>query len=329
MLKLTRYILLCTILAAPTATHAAFSDLIPNRKKDDSTAASPAPEATKDAKPDDKKNAKPDAKKDDSAKKPQSEPAPVSIDESAPEPEKLNENTTSKNNPSDDKKTKEEDKTQKKNAAEEIPTPVIKDNSDEDQLSCKVTPTIGPEQKNMKDIKKSNNLVRKAGSSRRSGGDYIQITGMVLDENCLPVQGAVVEIWQADSLGHYEWEYDSSRHFEIPLEGKDNNFLYSGSAQTDNRGQYSLFTILPGSVGDSAPYINVMVKRGGFKTLYTRMYFSQHPRNDSDKIINSANDSVRERIIAVGRRLNQDGHDVGRMYFFPITMRGIGSYKRF
>jgi protocatechuate 3,4-dioxygenase beta subunit len=211
---------------------------------------------------------------------------------------------------------------------ENIP-PFIKENEDIEQLACKVTPTLGPDHQNMKPIKKSNNLMRKAGSPNRAAGNYIRITGIVVDENCLPIQGAVVEIWQADNLGNYEWEYDGAHHFEMQLGGRDNNFLFSGMAQTDNRGQFYLFTIFPGSKGDNAPHINVLVKRRGYNTLYTRMYFAEHPKNDVDPIISSAGDSARESLIATGKKLDPTGKTEGRLYYFPITMRGINPYKRF
>lgn len=209
------------------------------------------------------------------------------------------------------------------------PYPFIYEKTDKDQLACKATTFIEPEYTNMKSIKKGNNLMRKPGSALRAGGNYIQINGIIVDENCLPIQGAVIEIWQTDANGRYEWEYDTTNYWELPTPGKDNHFLFSGSAQTDNLGEFNILTIFPGSKADNAPYINIIVKRVGYDELHTRMYFADHPRNDTDKTILSMNKEEKISVIAPGRNIDPKGVYEGRVYYFPITMTGISTYKRF
>ncbi len=220
-------------------------------------------------------------------------------------------------------------KDKKTEAKVDSASPFIYENNDDEQLYCKVTTFIEPEFINKKTIKKGNNLLRKAGGALRAGGSYLQITGVVVDENCLPVQGAVVEIWQADAIGHYEWEYDVDGYWQVPVAGKDNNFLFSGSAHTDNLGQFNFLTIFPGDKNSSAPYINIIVKLSGYEELHTRMYFAGHPRNDSDPIFATLQEGQKKSIIAMGKNIDPQGKYEGRVYYFPITMRGINGYKRF
>lgn len=209
------------------------------------------------------------------------------------------------------------------------PYPFIYENTDKDQLSCRTTTFVEPEYNNLKPTKKGNNLMRKPGSSVRASGNYIQINGIIVDENCLPIQDAVVEIWQTDTLGRYEWEYDTTSYWELPVSGKDNNFLFSGSAQTDNMGQFNILTIFPGSKEKNAPYINITIKRIGYDELHTRMYFADHPLNDTDPTLLLMNSTEKKSVIATGRNIDPKGKYEGRVFYFPITMAGISAYKRF
>ena len=197
----------------------------------------------------------------------------------------------------------------------------------EEKLACHPTPSVRSIYRNTKPIQKSNNLVQRVGSPTRAVGHFTKITGLLTDENCLPIQGAVVEIWQADRLGNYEWSYETDSYFELPLEGRDKNFVFSGTAQTDNLGQYTLMTILPGSKSKSAPHINIIIKKEGYRTLRTRMYFAKHPRNEKDPVLVSISGEGHDALIAKGKKLV--GQIDGRLYYFPVTMSGIGAYKRY
>ena len=78
----------------------------------------------------------------------------------------------------------------------------------------------------------SNNLRKKSGSYKFANGNFINITGKVFDQNCTPVTGAVVRIWQANAYGVFE---DDNKVFD----NKDENFAGSGTAITDNLGEYA------------------------------------------------------------------------------------------
>jgi len=207
--------------------------------------------------------------------------------------------------------------------------PFVNETRGAEHLACNATPFIQPAFANKKPMSKGNNLMRKPGSPSRASGDYIQISGMVVDENCLPIQGVVLEIWQTDSHGHYEWEYDRESYWALPPAGKDNNFLYSGSAHTDNLGAFDFMTMMPASHDGDTPYINVIVKRAGYEELHTRIYFSGQALNDGDKSLAGLSDEGRAALVVKGKPLNMAGAYEGTAYYFPITLRGISPYKRF
>jgi protocatechuate 3,4-dioxygenase, beta subunit len=66
-------------------------------------------------------------------------------------------------------------------------------------------------------------LTRLAGSTVRATGDIMIIEGVVTDDMCKPIKGAIVEIWQACHTGRYNHPSDTSG---TPL---DPHFQYYGS----------------------------------------------------------------------------------------------------
>src|SRR5256886_13590879 len=49
----------------------------------------------------------------------------------------------------------------------------------------------------------NNDLTVVPGATGKPDGEIIQVTGRVVDEECRPVKGAMVEIWQANARGRY------------------------------------------------------------------------------------------------------------------------------
>jgi protocatechuate 3,4-dioxygenase, alpha subunit len=114
-------------------------------------------------------------------------------------------------------------------------------------------------------------------------GERITISGRILDANGIPVPDAVLEIWQADSDGHYLSPVEQER--------QDCSFKGCGRIPTNDEGQYGFSTIKPGRVvdpnlGQQAPHINVtLFMRGLLRHLVTRIYFSDEPANAKDPIL--------------------------------------------
>ncbi len=123
------------------------------------------------------------------------------------------------------------------------------------------------------------------GRKERAAGDVIHVRGRVLDEQCQPIEGALVEIWQANKWGRYDHEEDAGN--PRPL---DPNFQSWGEVRTGQDGRYGFKTIKPGSypVDDEAwirpPHIHFKVSRRGYHELITQMYFAGEPLNEPDQI---------------------------------------------
>ncbi|OAD22856.1 intradiol ring-cleavage dioxygenase, partial [Candidatus Thiomargarita nelsonii] len=72
-------------------------------------------------------------------------------------------------------------------------------------------------------------------------GEKVYIRGTVVDENCNPVAGALVDLWQACHSGKYLHDDDPN-----PAE-LDPNFQYWAKLKTDNAGLWRVKTIIPGA----------------------------------------------------------------------------------
>jgi protocatechuate 3,4-dioxygenase beta subunit len=121
----------------------------------------------------------------------------------------------------------------------------------------------------------------KAGPPLRQGQDFakglqgprLELTEKVLSAmGCRPVQGAVLDIWQADANGSYD----------------NKGYDLRGKITTDKDGKYVLDTIYPGRlhVGNTilrSSHIHVMVGIPGQPILTTQVYFENQPRDAAVK----------------------------------------------
>ncbi|MCE3231885.1 MAG: dioxygenase [Rickettsiaceae bacterium] len=197
-------------------------------------------------------------------------------------------------------------------------------------MECTVTPSIYPDNIPQKKIKKSNNLMRKPGSARRAEGQYIEIRGKVVDEDCFPIEGAEVQIWQTDATGKYEDDYTPTSEWDLADKDMDKNFGYSGAAQTNNLGEFSFITVLPGMKNNEmAPHINYFVRQPEFREVATMMFFDKHPKNDTDKNLKKLTSDDKERVIAHGKKLDPTGRYEGRVYNFVVVLEGVSKYRRY
>jgi protocatechuate 3,4-dioxygenase alpha subunit len=116
-------------------------------------------------------------------------------------------------------------------------------------------------------------------------GTVITISGKIFDADRLPVPDALVEIWQANSLGKYAHPDDCQ---DKPL---DPGFTGFGRCPTNSEGAFQFRTVKPGPVPSStealqAPHINVSIfMRGLLNRLVTRIYFSGDERNGADEVL--------------------------------------------
>jgi protocatechuate 3,4-dioxygenase alpha subunit len=117
-------------------------------------------------------------------------------------------------------------------------------------------------------------------------GQRIKITGCIFDGAGIPIPDALLEIWQADSQGKYVNSANSQPTTEKPV------FTGYGRISTNESGCYEFITIQPGQVPapdgahKQAPHILVgLLMRGLLKRLTTRIYFPNHPANETDPIL--------------------------------------------
>lgn len=134
----------------------------------------------------------------------------------------------------------------------------------------------------------------------RAIGQYIEVSGRLLDEDGAPIQGALVEIWQANSAGKYVHEMD--RH-EAPV---DPNFIGEGRFVTDAEGCYKFRSIKPGAypVTESdwwwrPPHIHFSIFGPSWMNRYvTQIFFPGEPLNETDLLLNAVQDpETRDRLI--------------------------------
>ncbi len=129
-------------------------------------------------------------------------------------------------------------------------------------------------------------------------GERLRLKCRVLDADAVPLNDAMIEIWQANAEGKYN-------HPDDPRgTGADAGFRGFGRAATDENGACEFETIKPGPVagpGNSvqAPHLNAAVfGRGILLQLHTRIYFAGDPLNESDPVLALVSPERRETLIA-------------------------------
>lgn len=168
------------------------------------------------------------------------------------------------------------------------------------RISCKPSPEVRPSFKMPKNIRESNNLWRRTGAIDHASGQYIRIDGTIRDQNCTPVSNAVVTLWQMDPSGMYESRYrrlveDPRRHPDY-----DPNFGYSGRTTSNNLGEFSFLSVMPGVINlADPPHVNVKIEREGFDDVITRIYLLPNetpPDSSASPTRNPFRDSGIERL---------------------------------
>lgn len=213
-------------------------------------------------------------------------------------------------------------------------------------LQCVVTPPIW-DLTGKPVIYLSNNLTRKVGSADFALGQYIQITGRILDSNCVPVGQAVVQIWQLDRDGNdvnaYYMTYNQlDKNLQITANNTNNddkkgdkNFIGSGSTVTDNLGYYKFYTVYPGvDRVKNVPRVKFYIHHKDFYDIETQMFFPEYEKqNKLDAFIKNelfATDDYRLLIATKGvLSYDNDVNAYVRAYLFDITLYGKNKYREY
>jgi protocatechuate 3,4-dioxygenase beta subunit len=168
-------------------------------------------------------------------------------------------------------------------------------------------------------------LTQVRGRSGRAAGEVLYVRGRVLDQNCRPVEGALVEIWQANTHGRYDHERDAGN--PRPL---DPNFQSWAEMLTDKEGGFRFKTIKPGSypAGDGGwirpPHIHFRVSLRGYRELVTQMYFAGEALNDADLIRKELTPEELDRVTIAFQPAASELEAGGRVGQFDITLAPLG-----
>lgn len=138
---------------------------------------------------------------------------------------------------------------------------------------CKPTPMIFFKNFGPIEPVHSNNLARKAGATEEASGEKIIIYGRILDVNCVPVSDAVVDLWQANAQGMYQ--FANSKEERVKIEDSpyyDHNFSGSGKATSNNMGGFTFVTIKPGAKASDVPHIRVRIRHKDFDEFETKIF---------------------------------------------------------
>ena len=169
----------------------------------------------------------------------------------------------------------------------------------------------------------SNNLAKKVGSFYRAFGEIIFLQGTLTDSFNVPIEGAVIEIWQTNSAGKYHTLLEPDSEYIDPY------FNMSGRTITDNLGNYHFITIMPGTNPGRAPHINMNIYHQKFGKIQTEMYFEDHPYNPTDYQYLAYEEDERKMLTAKVSNSDILNPNSIKLCTFNITMRGTHQYKSY
>jgi catechol 1,2-dioxygenase len=108
-------------------------------------------------------------------------------------------------------------------------------------------------------------------------GEPLAVEGRVLAaDRCQPLEGAIVEVWQANAAGDYD----------ITERGQDDTpYRFRALLQSGSGGAYAFDTIVPGQYGRRAKHIHYFVHAKGYEPLVTQLYFAGDNRNETDRLV--------------------------------------------
>jgi protocatechuate 3,4-dioxygenase beta subunit len=104
-----------------------------------------------------------------------------------------------------------------------------------------------------------------------TSGIRITLRGTIMDADCRPIAGAIVDFWQADVEGAYD---------------NEETFHLRGHQVVAEDGRYELTTIVPGRYLNGSQYrpahVHCKVYVRGTERLTTQLYFKDDPFNAVD-----------------------------------------------
>ncbi|WP_444996048.1 protocatechuate 3,4-dioxygenase subunit alpha [Aliikangiella sp. IMCC44359] len=149
-------------------------------------------------------------------------------------------------------------------------------------------------------------------------GEKICLQLRLLDSNGKPVEGALLEFWQANANGVLRTPINQNNQELDPyFDG------YSRQRSTD--GIFELLTIKPGCIKNEtddkqsrAPHITVNIFCDGITRVVTQIFFDDEPDNINDPLLLSLPTELRSRLVAKKCGLKNEVS----LYQIDIVMKG-------
>ncbi len=142
---------------------------------------------------------------------------------------------------------------------------------------------------------KTNSPERSSLVTDTTQGTLLTITGQVLAADGTPVANALLDFWQADASGAYD----------------NSGYTLRGHQYTDENGNYTLTTVVPGLYPGRTRHIHVKVQAPGSPTLTTQLYFPGEARNSTDGIFDPS--------LVLNTQSNTDGTESAAFNFVVQT----------
>ena len=147
-------------------------------------------------------------------------------------------------------------------------------------------------------------LTHITGRTGVAQGSSILIAGRVMDTEGRAIEGARIEIWQANAAGRYLHPKDAN-----PAK-IDPDFQGFAAVLTDVSGAFLFKTVFPGAYPASLswvrpPHIHFKITHKRYATLITQMYFPDHPLNADDLLLRAK--SPEEQALMIARKEASSG----------------------
>lgn len=191
---------------------------------------------------------------------------------------------------------------------------------------CKITPTIpgaSGSYPGRQKIVKSNKIAIPAGKAVYAKGEPLTLQGRIYDEECVPIPGVSIELWQADTTGKYKYPNNGTLISSNPA------FAGSGKTFTNNLGEYQFITVFPGAYADRAPHIHLRISHQEFKTISTEVFFDGDRRNGSDPKLNMLVGKMRDRLMAQVILPDPTHQEMPLIARFDMVLQGKNKFKHY
>ncbi|HEU4460579.1 MAG TPA: intradiol ring-cleavage dioxygenase [Methylibium sp.] len=134
--------------------------------------------------------------------------------------------------------------------------------------------------------------VARDGRVLAARGERLGLEGRVVDAQGRIVDGAEVEIWQCDALGHYT--HPSTQR--VPAESVDAGFQGFGSARSDAQGIARFVAIRPHPYPGRTPHIHIRLRHPSFGERISQLFVENDPGNAGDFLWRSLDAEEREAL---------------------------------